>query len=64
MPKQKAKRKDIMKPQPMDYSQQAKPEGGMAHRAPGSNEEVGKLPPLPRSEFMKKPRGGMTLTNG
>lgn len=55
-------RKDIMKPQPIDYSQPAKSEGGMAHSISKPGDIWGgKKPPLPRSELKERTRSGMAL---
>jgi hypothetical protein len=55
-------RKDIMKPQAIDYSETVKSEGGMAHSISKSGDIWGgKKPPLPRSEFKPKTRSGMAI---
>ena len=55
-------RKDVMKAQEIEYSEPARPEGGMAHSLSNVGDIWGgKKPPLPRSELVQKTRSGMAL---
>lgn len=56
---------DPMKPVAVDLTKPVKTKGGMAHS--NSKEESawgGKIPPVPKSELVKKTRSGMGLAYG